>query len=38
MASFLIVENAPLATTYLDGINDAYDNTCNSCYGRGVFF
>ena len=41
MASFLIVENASLATTYpgrLYGIHDVYDSACNSSYGREVFF
>ena len=37
MASFLIVENVSLATTYPD-ICTAYDSTCNSCYSTEVFF
>ena len=40
MASFLIVENASLATTYPEvrTAYDVYECTCNNCYGREVFF
>ena len=42
MASFLIVKNASLATTYPDACTAymmyLYDSTCNSCYDGEVFF
>ena len=40
VVSFLIVENASLATTYLDVCTGhiMQFSTCNSCYGREVFF